>query len=293
MTTELTPKLPDIIFITGLSGAGRSSTLKIFENLGYNIIDNLPCFMLSQLKEGLAAKKIETPLVVGFDVRSLQDEDDLLKSILQDFREKYKVRLLFLECHTDVLLKRYNVSRHRHPFEGRTVLQAIENERKSLEPIKEIADHVIDTSVISVVTLGRVLRNIFSRITSPDLQIRVMSFSYRRGLPPEADIVLDARFLENPHYEENLQRKTGQDADVIKYIIRDKSWRPVFESIKQMLTPTIAGFKNSGRSYLTIAIGCTGGQHRSVFMVEQLGAYLNSLGENTLIEHRESKKWHR
>lgn len=293
MNTKLPSKLPDIIFLTGMSGAGRSSTLKIFENLGYNIIDNLPCFMLSQLKEGLEAKKIELPLVVGFDVRSLQDEGDALNSIIQDFRQKYKLSLLFLECHTEILLKRYNVSRQRHPFGGTTLLEAIEKERHCLSPIKENADNVIDTSVISVVTLGRVLRNIYSHPTSPDLQIRIMSFSYRRGLPPEADIVLDARFLENPHYEESLQKKTGMDQDVVKFIIRDKSWRPVFDSIKQMLSPTIAGFKNSGRSYLTIAIGCTGGQHRSVFMVEQLGAYLESLGETISIEHRESTTWHR
>ena len=293
MNTKLPSKLPDIIFLTGMSGAGRSSTLKIFENIGYNIIDNLPCFMLSQLKEGLAAKKIAFPLVVGFDIRSLQDEDDLLNSIIQDFRQKHKVSLLFLECHTDILLKRYNVSRQRHPFEGSTLLEAIESERFCLAPIKENADNVIDTSVVSVVTLGRVLRNIFSRPTSPNIQIRIMSFSYRRGLPPEADIVLDARFLENPHYENILQKKTGQDQEVINFIVRDKSWRPVFESIRKMLSPTIAGFKNSGRSYLTIAIGCTGGQHRSVFMAEQLGAYLQSLGETISIEHRESKKWHR
>lgn len=285
-------KLPDIIFLTGMSGAGRSSTLKIFENLGYHIIDNLPCFMLSQIKEGLASQKMVTPLVVGFDIRSFQDEDALLSSIMQDFREKYQVRLLFLECQTDVLLKRYNVSRQRHPFEGKTLPQAIEQERLCLKPLREVADHVIDTSAITSVTLGRVIRNIFSHATSENLQIRIMSFSYRRGLPPEADVVLDARFLENPHYEKNLKKKTGLDEDVVKFIVRDKSWRPVFDSIKKMLTPTLAGFKNSGRSYLTIGIGCTGGQHRSVFMVEQLGAYLQSKGETVLIEHRENSHWH-
>jgi UPF0042 nucleotide-binding protein len=117
-----------------------------------------------------------------------------------------------------------------------------------------------------------------------------MSFSYRRGLPPEADIVLDARFLENPFYEEPLRKLTGKDREVAKFLMRDKSWQPVFESIKQMLGPTIDGFKNSGRSYLTIAIGCTGGQHRSVFAVEQMAVYLTNLSESVFVEHRELEK---
>lgn len=285
-------KLPDIIFVTGVSGAGRSSALKIFENLGYNIIDNLPCFMLPTLKEGLQSNNLNLPVIVGLDVRSLESGADILKETLEDFRENYKVRLLFLECQTDILLKRYNVSRHRHPFKGLTLLEAIENERECLEPIKDISDHIINTSVISVVTLGRVLRNIFSRPSSPDIEIRVMSFSYRKGIPPEADIVLDARFLENPYYEENLRDQSGLDEDVKKFIIRDKNWRSVFESMKQMLDPTITGFKNSGRSYLTIAIGCTGGQHRSVFIAEQIGIHLKNSGESIHIEHRESSSWH-
>jgi UPF0042 nucleotide-binding protein len=291
MKSQPNATLPDIIFLTGMSGAGRSSCLKIFENLGYNVIDNLPCFMLPQLNEGLKTGKITLPLVVGFDVRSFQNENDSLEIILQDFRKKQTVRLLFLECHTEILLKRYNASRQVHPLGGRTLLEAIERERQGLSSLKEKADHIIDTSVISVVTLGRVLRNIFSHSTSPNLQVRLMSFSYRRGLPPEADMVLDARFLENPHYEEHLKKKTGKDPEVVKFIVRDKSWKPVLNSIEQMLMPILEGFKNSGRSYLTIAIGCTGGQHRSVFMVEQLGLYLESLDENVFIEHRESAQW--
>lgn len=282
--------LPDIIFVTGMSGAGRSSALKIFENLGYATIDNLPSFMLEQFYQGLVNGKIQAPLVVGFNVRSFNDEDQQFETVLERFRQKFKVRLLFLECQNDVLSKRYNVSRQLHPFKEKTLLEGIERERDHLQLIREQADHVIDTSVISVVTLGRVLRNIFARAASPKLQIRLMSFSYRRGLPPEADMILDARFLENPYYEEHLRSLTGKDKIVADFITRDPSWEPVFSSIKQVLFPMLTGFKQSGRTYLTIAVGCTGGQHRSVFCVEQLSAYLQELGENIYVEHRELEK---
>lgn len=290
MNNQVLLNLPDIIFVTGMSGAGRSSTLKIFENLGYNTIDNLPYFMLEDLYKGITSEKLRLPLVVGFNVRSFNDERDQFSMILHQFKQKYKVRLVFLDCQNDILLKRYNVSRQRHPFGEKNLLEGIEHERDQLKTIKESADHVIDTSVVSVITLGRVLRNIFGRAATPKLQIRLMSFSYRRGLPPEADMVLDARFLENPYYEDHLQKLTGQDPEVAAFLKRDQSWNPVFDSIKQMLTPMLAGFKYSGRTYLTIAIGCTGGQHRSVYSVEQLGAYLKELGENVFIEHRELKK---
>lgn len=285
-----TKNLPDIIFVTGMSGAGRSSALKIFENLGYATIDNLPSFMLEQFYQGLVSGKLQAPLVVGFNVRSFNDEDQQFEVLLETFRQKFKVRLLFLDCQNDILLKRYNVSRQLHPFGDKNLLEGIERERDHLNIIREQSDHVIDTSVISVVTLGRVLRNIFARAASPKLQIRLMSFSYRRGLPPEADMILDARFLENPHYEEHLQPLTGKDKEVADFIQRDLSWSPVFLSIKQMLFPMITGFKQSGRTYLTIAVGCTGGQHRSVFCVEQLSSYLQELGENVYVEHRELDK---
>lgn len=279
--------LPDLIFVTGMSGAGRSTALKVFEDLGYTIIDNLPQCLLVGLIDGLKKQRISLPLVLGMDVRAIGAEVESFLEIVDDLRGSYEVRLLYLGCQNDILMKRYNVSRHRHPYGVKSLAEGIQEERERLNPIKSAADHVIDTSVLSVVTLGRVLKNIFGRPTSPQLQIRIMSFSYRRGIPPEADMVLDARFLENPHYEEHLQPLTGRDDPVAKFLAHDKSWGSVFTSIKNMLMPTLTGFKNSGRSYLTIACGCTGGQHRSVFMAEQIALYLKDLGETVFIEHRE------
>ena len=279
--------LPDLIFVTGMSGAGRSTALKVFEDLGYTIIDNLPQCLLVGLIDGLKKQRISLPLILGMDVRAIGAEVESFLEIVDDLRGSYEVRLLYLGCQNDILMKRYNVSRHRHPYGVKSLAEGIQEERERLSPIKSAADHVIDTSVLSVVTLGRVLKNIFGRPTSPQLQIRIMSFSYRRGIPPEADMVLDARFLDNPHYEEHLQPLTGRDDPVAKFLAHDKSWGSVFTSIKNMLMPTLTGFKNSGRSYLTIACGCTGGQHRSVFMAEQIALYLKDLGETVFIEHRE------
>ncbi len=278
---------PDLIFVTGMSGAGRSTALKVFEDLGYTIIDNLPQCLLAQAIQEINQNKIDLPLVLGMDVRAIGTEVNNFIGTIDDLRGQYSVRLLYLGCQNDVLMKRYNVSRHRHPYGTKTLAEGIQEERERLSPIKAAADHVIDTSVLSVVTLGRVLKNIFGHPSSPQLQVRVMSFSYRRGIPPESDMVLDARFLENPHYEENLQPLTGRDEPVAKFLKRDKSWDRVFTSVMNMLEPTLAGFKSSGRSYLTISCGCTGGQHRSVFIAEQIALYLRDNGETVSIEHRE------
>ena len=278
---------PDLIFVTGMSGAGRSTALKVFEDLGYTIIDNLPQCLLAQAIQEINHNKIDLPLVLGMDVRAIGTEVNNFIGTIDDLRSQYSVRLLYLGCQNDVLMKRYNVSRHRHPYGTKTLAEGIQEERERLSPIKAAADHVIDTSVLSVVTLGRVLKNIFGHPSSPQLQVRVMSFSYRRGIPPESDMVLDARFLENPHYEENLQPLTGRDEPVAKFLKRDKSWDRVFTSVMNMLEPTLAGFKSSGRSYLTISCGCTGGQHRSVFIAEQIALYLRDNGETVSIEHRE------
>jgi UPF0042 nucleotide-binding protein len=206
--------------------------------------------------------------------------------IIHEFKQRHPVRLLYLECNNDVLLKRYSATRHRHPLSKISLLEGIAKERQVLQDLMKQADHVIDTSAINTVTLGRVLKNIFGLETT-HLQIRLLSFSYRRGLPPDADIVFDARFLHNPHYEEHLQNLTGKDLEVARYIERDKAWTPVFTSLKDLLKSSLNEFKHSGRTYLTIAVGCTGGQHRSVFMIEKLAQYIKELGENVVIEHRE------
>ncbi len=275
-----------IIFLTGMSGAGRSTAIKVFEDLGYATIDNLPHFLMESLLDAIDSHKIDLPLVVAFDIRSYDLDVSKLYKTINEYRLRYEVRLLFLECSNEVLLKRYSATRHRHPLSNTNLSEGITRERELLQGLISQADHVLDTSAINTVTLGRVLQNIFG-LKRTHLQIRFVSFSYRRGLPADADIVFDARFLRNPHYEEHLQKLTGKDEAVARFIERDKSWIAVFGSLKEMLKVSLQEFKHSGRSYLTIAVGCTGGQHRSVFIVESLAKYIRSLGEQVMVEHRE------
>jgi RNase adapter protein RapZ len=282
---------PLIIFLTGMSGAGRSTAIKVFEDLGYATIDNLPHFLMESLLQAITQQRIEMPLVVGFDIRSFELDVTKLEKIISDFRQKYAVRLLFLNCQDEVLLRRYSATRHRHPLSNVSLLEGIAKERQLLQGLINQADHVIDTTAISVVTLGRVLQNIFGRQSSAQLQIRFLSFSYRRGLPPDADIVFDARFLKNPHYEEQLQKLTGKDPEVARFIERDKAWHAFAAPFKELLIATLQEFKQSGRSYLTIAIGCTGGQHRSVFIAEHLATFVREQGESVVVEHRELNRF--
>lgn len=280
----------DVVFVTGMSGAGRSTTLKILEDIGYHIVDALPPFLFPQFLEGISTHQVELPLAVGFEIKSFADCYTRIQPTITALKDNVSARLLFLECQDDVLVKRYNVSRHRHPLGQKTLLEGIQQERALLLPLLHYADNIIDTSFVTTLGLTRILNNIFAQEHSPQLEMRLMSFSYRHGVPLDADIVLDARFLENPFYVEHLRPLTGKDPLVADFLQQDLAWPVVFKAIQQMLAANINGFKKSGRSYLTIAAGCTGGQHRSVFMVEQLAEFLTQAGEKIVIEHRELKR---
>ena len=278
---------PSVIFITGMSGAGRSTTLKIFEDLGYAVIDNLPHFMLRELRQGVFEQQVHLPVVVGFDVRAYQENTDNVLENIQQFKNHLETRLIFLDCQDEILMRRYSVTRHRHPLAGKTIFERVKAERHILLPVLKAADHVIDTSLISPITLGRIVKKAFAKSRESGLEIHVISFSYKKGLPIEADIVFDARLLDNPYYEEDLRPLTGRDPAVATYINRDKNLQPILDGFKMMLKYALQGYKKSGRNYLTVAIGCTGGQHRSVYLTEQIGAYLEECGEKVNIEHRE------
>lgn len=278
---------PDIIFVTGMSGAGRSAALKIFEDLGYSAIDNLPLVMIEGLMNTMVSAQLPLPMVVGIDFHTTKRNISHFHELLTTITKKYTVRVIFLDCRDEVLLRRYAISRRRHPIGGQSVMASIHEERTYFRELLTFAHHIMDTSDVSVITLARIIKNIFALRSSPELQIRLLSFSYRHGLPQDADIVLDARFLVNPHYEAPLQYLTGQDPEVANFILKDENWPAVFTAMKEMLIPVIHGVNKSGRSYLTIAIGCTGGRHRSVFTAEKIAAYLKDFGAQVAIEHRE------
>ncbi len=279
---------PPVIIVTGMSGAGRSSALKALEDLGYEAVDNLPIALLPNILNGSSGTA--RPLALGVDVRTRDfdptpfiEELDLLKKI-----NDFCLRILFLDCTVQVLLRRFSETRRRHPVAlDRRVVDGIMFERRTLRPLRDRADIVIDTTEMAVADLKRQLTVEFVLSGPPRLVIAVISFSYRHGVPPEADLVFDVRFLRNPHYEQALSNKTGLDTLVGDYIQNDQDFPIYLQNLTQLLLPLLPRFVEEGKSYLTIAIGCTGGKHRSVYVAERLGAWLGEQGEHTNIRHRD------
>ncbi|MEE2661693.1 MAG: RNase adapter RapZ [Pseudomonadota bacterium] len=282
---------PPVIIVTGMSGAGRSSALKALEDLGYEAVDNLPRALLPNILNGSSGAA--RPLALGVDVRTRDFDPKLFIKELDKLKQinDFRLRILFLDCASDVLLRRFSETRRRHPVApDRRVVEGIKLERRILKALCEKADLVIDTTEMSVADLKRQLTIVFALSGPPRLPISVISFSYRHGIPPEADLVFDVRFLRNPHYEKALSNKTGLDKPVGDYIKDDRDFPVYFQNLTTLLIPLLPRFVEEGKSYLTIAIGCTGGKHRSVYLAERLGAWLGDQGEHTNIGHRDIER---
>ncbi len=278
-----------IILVTGMSGAGRSTALKVLEDLGYEAIDNLPLSLLPHLCDQIPSWERHNPLAIGIDTRSYGFDLTRFWELFQIISATLKgsVQLLYLECDDEVLLRRFTETRRRHPIGEFSLPEAIAQERQLIDPLKSLADLTIDTSHLSMPSFGQIVRQHFSLEDSLSLLISLISFSYRRGLPREADMVFDARFLSNPYYEKPFRVLTGKDATVGEYLTKDSNWQAVYESLQEIIRHSLKGFRLTGRSYLTLACGCTGGQHRSVFLAEQLSKWLHNEGERVMIEHRD------
>jgi len=276
-----------IVLVTGMSGAGRSSTLNVFEDLGFEAVDNLPLSFLGDLIRGGAADR---ELAIGVDIRTRDFDGDAFKQELERLRADadHTVSTIFLDCDEEVLVKRYTETRRRHPLAAdRPLAVGIRLERRLLDPIREFADTVIDTSDLSPWMLKRQLVAQYGREDTPGLSVVVTSFSYRRGVPREADMVFDARFLRNPHYDETLRPLTGRDSRVGNYIEGDPDYAAFMGQLMAMFELLLPRFESEGKSYLTIAIGCTGGRHRSVYLTEQLGAWIEGQNARVQLYHRD------
>ena len=277
-----------VILVTGLSGAGRSTTLKILEDLGFEAIDNLPLKLLSSFvdKEG----REQRPLAIGVDIRSREFsvEKFLIEVNALISSPESDVKTIFLDCIDEVLQRRFSETRRRHPLAGaRPLMAGIQDERQFILPLRDTADLVIDTSELALNDLRRLLKGHFATDRGESVSIFVVSFSYRYGVPREADLVFDSRFLANPYYEKNLRSLNGLDNHIAKFIKNDPGFDEIFRSLTGLLELLIPRFQSEGKSYLTIAIGCTGGKHRSVFVAEELVAWLRENGQNADIVHRE------
>ncbi|MEZ5847326.1 MAG: RNase adapter RapZ [Geminicoccaceae bacterium] len=277
-----------LLIVTGLSGAGRSSCLKILEDLDFEAVDNLPLPLVERMLR--SGDGIERNLAIGMDSRTRGFDPDKLVALIARLNRNrpFETRLVFFDCDDEVLHQRYTETRRRHPLAiDRPVADGIARERALMKPARAAADMLIDTTRMSLADLRRMLSSHFARKDDQRMAVTLVSFAFRQGLPREADMVFDARFLSNPHYVDELRPMTGLDAPVQEHVLGDPAFAPFFDSLRALLVPLVPRFQAEGKSYLTIAIGCTGGQHRSVFLAEWLARTLRETGLEVMTFHRE------
>jgi UPF0042 nucleotide-binding protein len=275
-----------LVVITGLSGAGHSSALKALEDLGYEAIDNLPLSML----QAVVAKEDRRPVALGVDCRTRNFAAGPLLQALEGLKRNpaLEVSLVFIDCDDEVLGRRFSATRRRHPLaEERSVADGVAHERRLVAPLKARADIVVDTSTLQPADLKRALHSHLGLDDAPGMTVFVRSFSYRRGLPREADLVFDVRFLRNPHYEPELEPLSGCDSRVAAYVEGDHDFGPFYRSLTDMLRALLPRYEREGKSYLTVALGCTGGRHRSVAVAERLAGWLRAEGHQVMLQHRD------
>lgn len=273
------------LIITGLSGAGISSVLKALEDFNFEVFDNFPVSLVPELYAQTKKDEQEgTRLAIGIDTRTRGFSPEAILEIV----EKLGARLLFITCDDTVLQKRFTETRRRHPLaREKSLIQGITAEKALMLPLKKMADLVIDSSEISVHDLRHILEGHFVRNADENLIVTLMSFGFRNGVPREADLVMDVRFLKNPHWKAELRPKTGLDPDVGAYIEEDEAFQPFLRRFKALLEPLLPRYIDEGKSYLTIAIGCTGGKHRSVYTVETLKKWFEEQEIHVYADHRD------
>src|SRR6476659_7967015 len=264
--------MSEFVVITGLSGAGRSQAADHLEDLGWFVIDNVPAALIPKLAE-LVADPGSTHERAALVVRS-GDYDEEIRPALEALRQTaQRVRILFLDAATDVLVRRYEGSRRRHPVAGASLSDSIELERQMLEPLKEQADVVVDTSDLNVHQLRAWIVELFAAdALDAGLQVSVVSFGYKHGLPLDVDMVFDCRFLPNPHWVEELRPLDGTDERVREYVCAQPETGPFLDELERLLGLLLPAFVREGKSYLSIGVGCTGGQHRSVVIASELAS---------------------
>ena len=279
--------MAEFLIITGMSGAGRSQAADTFEDLGWFVIDNMPVALISKVMELVTAPGSETERVALVTGRAGNDLEELTEAIEQLRRREARVRILYLEAGDDVLVRRFENTRRRHPLEAESVAEAISHERSRLQPIRERADVVVDTSDLNVHQLRERLVELFSRDTTDHMQISVTSFGFKHGLPMDVDNVFDCRFLPNPHWVEELRPFTGLDPSVRDYVLGQPATGPFLDVIDRFLALTLPAYVDEGKSYLSIAAGCTGGHHRSVVIAEEIAGRIRAMGYDVVVNHRD------
>ena len=281
------------VILTGMSGAGKSTVLKFFEDIGYFCVDNLPPSLIPKFielcdKPGTEIEKV----AIGIDIRGGKLFDDFFTYLLEIKSEKHLFEILFLDCSDEVLLKRYKETRRRHPLaKGERIITGIVRERELLSDIRRKSDYIIDTSHILARQLKKKINDIFIENKEFDsLMINILSFGFKYGIPSDADLVFDVRFLPNPFYIEELKPLTGNDVLVHDYVMKYEESNIFLNKLLDMVNFLIPNYIKEGKNQLVIAIGCTGGKHRSVTLANELYNSLNKLQYSTIITHRDIDK---
>ena len=281
---------PNLVFVTGPSGAGRSTAIKALEDLGYEVIDNLPLSLLPRLLDGPPPSR---PLALGLDVRNRDFGVEALITIIDQLAgtTDTSAQVLYLDAAEEELVRRYSETRRRHPLApAGPPLAGIAAERALLSPVHSRADVLIDTTGLSPHDLKAEIERWFGISDGHNLGVTVHSFSYKRGLPRGMDIVIDCRFLRNPHWDEALRAKDGRDADVAAYVSEDARFDDFFARVKSLIDLLLPAHTDEGKAHLSIGFGCTGGKHRSVMMTEQMASALAQDGWHVSKRHREIER---
>lgn len=283
----------ELIIISGRSGSGKSVALRALEDVGYHCVDNIPLPLIPTLTEYLIKEDLSA--VISLDIRNLPENPNVLDELLAQLIP-LNTKLIFLDCERNALIRRYSDSRRIHPLSTQDALSlesAIDLEQKLLDPLLQNANYIIDTSNISSHELAEQLRNLLQGETNKELKIIFESFGFKYGLPADADYVFDVRFLPNPHWNPELRPMTGLEQPVIDFLDRQKEVHNFIYQTRNYLEMWLPMLEQNNRSYLTIAIGCTGGKHRSVFIAEQLAKYFQAKGKNIQIRHKSLEKHHK
>lgn len=278
-----------ILLVTGLSGAGKTTALRVLEDLGWEAIDNFPIRLLGRLILRPDQDGPRPPLAIGFDsrTRGFNPPDVIAEVMALSKRRDLQITTLFLDCNSGELERRYNETRRRHPMaQGRPVRTGIQAERELLEPLRRWADAVIDTSEFATNQLQQTMRERFAETAPHEMAVIISSFGFARGTPPLADLVFDMRFLDNPHWIPELREQTGLDAAVGEHIRKDQTFGTAFAQIRDLLMTLLPRYQAQGKSYVNIAFGCTGGRHRSVYTAETMAEALRGAGFSPTVLHR-------
>ena len=281
-----------LVVVTGLSGSGKSTAIKVLEDLGFYCIDNLPVALIPRFVEVWESSSEEVRRVaLGLDVRERHFLDEFPR-IFEELRARgVALEVLYLEASDDVLVRRFSETRRPHPAAGGGILaDGIRREREKLRPLREVASRILDTSALTVHELRSALRDLVERPEAGTMTIALISFGYKYGLPTDADLALDCRFLPNPFFVEELRARTGADAAVADWVLRREESQEFLGRVLDLLAFTLPLYQREGKSYLTIALGCTGGRHRSIVLIEELSRRLAERGHRVLVRHRDADR---